>query len=384
MKIIAFYLPQFHAIPENDEWWGKGFTEWVNMKKAKPLFKGHYQPRIPENSNYYNLLDDTVKEKQVKLAKENGVYGFCFYHYWFDGHMLLEKPVEQYLKDEKCDLPFCICWANEAWTNQWVSAQSKVLIEQKYGGEKEWEEHYYYLRNFFLDSRYIKEDNKPFVVIYRPELIECRDAMLRCWDELAKKDGFDGLEFAFQAKNYDRIRDKADKTFKYAIEYQPFYAFHDLKEQDSSVVKNKLRDIKFGMELFAEKKLGIAKASKHSGDQKEPLKFDYDAVWEQIIKRNPPSDMYIPGAFVDWDNTPRKGVRGSVMIGSNPDKFEAYMEKQIIRAKNVYHKDMIFMFAWNEWAEGGYLEPDEFYGDAYLKAIKKALEKTGEFPVYDE
>ena len=160
MKIIAFYLPQFHNIPENDEWWGDGFTEWVNVKKAKPLFDGHVQPKEPLNDNYYNLLDDNIKIWQAKIAKEYGVYGFCYYHYWFNGKLLLEKPMEQMLNNKKIDIPFCISWANEPWTKAWVN-EKKVLIPQSYGGVNEWKEHFDYLLPFFKDERYIKVHNKP-------------------------------------------------------------------------------------------------------------------------------------------------------------------------------------------------------------------------------
>ena len=165
MKIIAFYLPQFHEIPENNKWWGKGFTEWVNVKKARPLFENHNQPRVPLNKNYYNLLDEKTQKEQVKLANDYGLYGFCFYHYWFDGKLLLEKPVEKFLENKSLDTHFCICWANEHWTNAWANKEAKVLIEQKYGNKKEWKEHFDYLLNFFKDDRYIKENNKPLLVI---------------------------------------------------------------------------------------------------------------------------------------------------------------------------------------------------------------------------
>ena len=163
MKIIAFYLPQYHEIPENNKWWGKGFTEWVNVKKAHPLFEGHYQPRVPLNKNYYNLLDEEVQKWQVSLAKKYGIYGFCFYHYWFDGHLLLEKPVEQWLKNRDLDLPFCICWANENWTQAWVSKESTVLIAQKYGDKEMWRRHFEYLLPYFKDTRYIKENGRPLM-----------------------------------------------------------------------------------------------------------------------------------------------------------------------------------------------------------------------------
>ena len=167
MRIIAFYLPQFHSIPENDEWWGEGFTEWANMKAAKSLFEGHNQPRIPLNNNYYNLLDDSTMEWQVDLAKKYGVYGFCFYHYWFDGRMLLQKPMENMLKNQNINFPYCISWANEAWTNAWKSDENaRTLIAQRYGNTKEWKEHFDYLLQFFMDENYIKEDGKPLFIMY--------------------------------------------------------------------------------------------------------------------------------------------------------------------------------------------------------------------------
>ena len=171
MKIIAFYLPQFHNIPENDEWWGNGFTEWTNVKKAKPIFEGHQQPKVPLNNNYYNLLDDNVKVWQADLAKKYGVYGFCYYHYWFNGKMLLEKPMEQMLENKEVDIPFCISWANEPWTKAWVGDEKKMLIAQEYGQEEEWKEHFMYLLPFFKDERYIKKDGKPFFIFYRPDIV---------------------------------------------------------------------------------------------------------------------------------------------------------------------------------------------------------------------
>ncbi|RRQ78488.1 glycoside hydrolase family 99-like domain-containing protein, partial [Enterococcus faecium] len=198
MRVIAFYLPQFHEIPENNEWWGEGFTEWTNVKTARPLYSGHYQPREPINDNYYDLLNDDVKEWQVSIAKKNGIYGFCFYHYWFDGKMLLEKPVEQFLKNKNLDINFCLSWANEPWTKAWVSKNDSILIEQNYGNEENWEKHFDYLLPFFKDSRYICNDGKPLFVIYRPEQIGCLNEMLDYWQILAKKNGLAGIDFAYQ------------------------------------------------------------------------------------------------------------------------------------------------------------------------------------------
>lgn len=370
MKTIAFYLPQFHAIPENDEWWGKGFTEWVNVKKAKPLFEGHYQPRIPLGENYYNLLNPETLRWQTKIAKEYGLYGFCFYHYWFDGHMLLEKPMEMLLEDKTIDFPFCVCWANEHWTKAWVSKQDNILIAQRYGERKEWEEHFNYLLPFFKDERYIKTNEKPLVVIYRPDLIECLNDMLDCWQELAVKNGLGGLEFAYQQIQFDIQKDKDDSRFTYNIEYQPNYANYDLSHNEFAFLKKVKRWLtpilqKIGINIEQVRPQGL-------------IKRDYDEVWNAILNRTPSSEKSVPGAFVDWDNTPRKQEKGSAFLGVSPEKFEKYMTEQIHRTKEIYKKDMLFLFAWNEWAEGGYMEPDEKYGYGYLEALKKALEANNE------
>lgn len=379
MKVIAFYLPQFHEIQENNEWWGKGFTEWTTMKKAKPLYHGHYQPRIPLNKNYYNLLDPQVMEWQCNIAKEHGIYGFCFYHYWFDGHLLLEKPIEQYLDDEKCDLPFCICWANEHWTKAWEGKHNQVLIAQRYGGENEWAEHFCYLKPFLQDRRYIRLNGKPLIVIYRPELIDCLNDMLDYWQKLAIEQGIGELTFAYQYVNFDVDENKDDTRFDYAIEYQPVYATRYMSLNSRNEIKSKIK-------LFFEKKLHIV-LDLNSIKQlwrKGPKKANYDKVWDYILRQKPKDEKHIPGAFVDWDNTPRKGENGTVYEGVSPDKFGLYFKQLIIKAKEEYHKDYIFVFAWNEWSEGGYLEPDERYGYSYLEQIKKALIETGEMPLKEE
>ena len=371
MKIIAFYLPQFHVIPENDEWWGKGFTEWVNVKKALPLFDGHNQPRIPLNQNYYDLSDNSVMDWQIDLAHKYGVYGFCFYHYWFDGHLLLQKPVEAFLANKKQDLPFCICWANEHWTNAWVSQKNTVLIEQRYGGKKEWKEHFDYLLPFFKDKRYIVNNNKPFFVIYRPEIIDCLNPMLDYWQELAIENGFDGIEYAYQHVTFFMDQNRDDSRFAHNIEYQPIYAQSLLLQKKFSL----LRKLKRVLATFVEKNLNLD--IRHIADN-HLLKFDYDDIWNFILKMSPTTPQSIPGAFVDWDNTPRRGNKGTVYLGTTPEKFHNYLKKQIIRARDVYKSEYLFMFAWNEWAEGGNLEPDEKNRYGYLEAIHSALESTGE------
>lgn len=374
MKTIAFYLPQFHTFPENDEWWGKGFTEWTNMKRAEPLFEGHYQPRIPKDNNYYNLLDNNTWAWQIDLAKKHGVYGFCFYHYWFDGKLLMEKPVDNFLADTSLDMPFCICWANEHWTKAWSGKQNQVLIAQRYGGEKEWIEHFNYLLPFFKDKRYIRNNGKPLFILYRPELLEdAMNPMLDCWQRLARENGFE-IEFGYQQIMFDLEKNKDDSRFAYNVEYQPNYAIHDLTHNKHKFLKAIKRAIskplyKLGINIEQARVEGL-------------IKRDYDELWKAVLDHKPTDEKCVPGAFVDWDNTPRKKDRGSVFMGAHPDKFQKYMSELIKKTKNEYKKDMIFLFAWNEWAEGGYMEPDEKFGTAYLEALKKALEENGEFPDY--
>ncbi len=372
MKLIAFYLPQFHSIPENDEWWGKGFTEWVNVKKARPLFEGHQQPRVPLNHNYYNLLDKNVMQEQAILAKKYGINAFCFYHYWFNGKKLLEKPVENFLKDKTIDIDFCLSWANESWTNAWVSSNNKLLIEQKYGTEKEWKEHFDYLLPFFKDSRYMKEDGCPLFIIYRPEIMDCYKDMIDYWNKLAKENGFKKIKFAYQHPAFDFDKKKDKKMFDYAIEYQPITSSYWNQGFISFTTKLKIQN--FIIKYF---KINLAR-------KKGLQLYSYEDTWKKIISHNPnlvDCPKRIPGAFVDWDNTPRRGNTGSLYYGANPEVFKNYFSQLVTSCKEKYKTDKIFIFAWNEWAEGGYLEPDELNKYGYLEAIKKSLEENGELDV---
>lgn len=375
MKIIAFYLPQFHEIPENNEWWGENFTEWTNVKKALPIFEGHEQPRIPLDEKYYDLLDNDVKRWQVSLAKEYGIYGFCYYHYWFNGKLLLEKPMEQMLADKSIDLPFCICWANEPWTKAWVG-EKKVLIAQNYGRKEEWKKHFKYLLPFLKDERYIKTNGKPLIVIYRPEIIGPLNEMLDYWQELSLKNGFLGLEFAYQNIGFDLIPNKDDSRFEYNIEFQPNYAIDDMFKGKYST----LRKLKRKFSNWLERKTGKNIRFICQGRFINTNKISYDEAWKAILNHKPANDKCVPGAFVGWDNSPRHGKNGKIFTGDSPEKFKYYLSEQIKHTKNIYKKDMIFMYAWNEWAEGGYLEPDVRNEYRNLEAIKEALIENDEFP----
>ena len=372
MKVIPVYLPQFHTIPENDEWWGKGFTEWTNVKKARPLFDGHYQPRVPLDNNYYDLsLVDTLKW-QARLAKEYGIYGFCMYHYWFNGHLLLEKPMEMLLAHPEIDLRYCISWANHDWTDGWkaTDGHERILIGHNFDDESDWVAHFNYMLPFFKDPRYITENNKPFMVIYIPNIIKKLNKMLTLWNQMAQDAGFAGLTFIYQSAMscFDSCWDRS--LFDYGIYFQPGYACW------ADRGKAKMMLLWWGSKTWKLIKnvLRIKTRGAFLPKPAEISKFDYDECWERILRLTPENSCIIPSGFVDWDNTPRKRFRGNVCIGATPEKFKKYFSQLVKNARLVYGQDKIFFFAWNEWAEGGYLEPDMKFGYGYLQAIKEVLD----------
>lgn len=365
MKIIAFYLPQFHCIPENDKWWGKGFTEWTNTKSAKPIFKDHYQPREPYNDNYYNILNPGVMKQQADIAKEYGIYGFCYYHYWFNGKQLLEKPINLMLKTQEPDFPFCLSWANEPWTRIWYAGREKeILINQEYGNKADWKRHFDYLINAFKDKRYIKINNKPVFLIYRFQSIPCYKEMIEYWDKLSKENGFNGIYIinTLTAFKNNIGKNKCDAY----LEFEPGYTIlHHLPPIYNLMRKSKRFLIKTCEKL----------------KMKKPIVLDinnYDVIWRSILSRNHTNkDKVYLGAFVDWDNTARKKNYAMIVKGASPEKFEKYLSIQIKRSKKL-NNDYLFINAWNEWAEANYLEPDKRYGFKYLEAVRNALKNNGE------
>lgn len=367
MKIIPFYLPQYHSIPENDEWWGEGFTEWTNVKKAQPLFAGHDQPKIPLNNNYYNLLDDNVKKWQIDIAKENGIYGFCFYHYWFDGHLLLEKPIEQYLNNQELNFPFCLCWANPDWTKIWAGKGSEVLIGQNYENKEDWEKHFQYLLPFFKDERYIKEDGMPLFVIYSPEEIPNIEEIVSFLRKRIKEEGFPGIKLFYQYYVSPEKEEKIKDLFDYKIRFQPVHALHELEDNGKKGGMIKAMHV---AENVVKKITGISM----SDYLLNVRKTSYDDVWKKIIDYDPVDEKDVAGAFVNWDNTPRRGNSGRITIGATPQKFENYMTQLFSKVEKSYSSDYVFVTAWNEWSEGSYLEPDTLNAIKYLEAIRRALE----------
>ncbi len=361
MKVIAYYLPQFYENENNNKWWGKGFTEWTNTRKAKPLFKGHYQPREPYEQNYYDLSNIATMKRQADIAKEYGVYGFSIYHYWFkDGERMLDIPEKNLLEYPEIDLPFCFCWANEAWSRRWDGSEKEILMEQDYGTEEYWINHFNYLLPFFKDKRYICDDGHPMFIIYRPELIPCMRDMMKCWNELALKNGLNEICFVFQHAPY-WYGEYENTGFTYGIESQPSLAMYP-----AVGLKNKFK-------LIFDDPYRILFAIR-SVFSKRPFRLcNYDHIWKMILKREPLSELSIPCAFVDWDNTPRVGKHGIAFKGATPEKFKKYFGELVKKNKEKYKKDYIFINAWNEWGEGAYLEPDEKYGYAYLEAVRDVL-----------
>lgn len=376
MRIIPFYLPQFHTIPENDEWWGKGFTEWVNVKKAKPLYKGHNQPRIPLDENYYDLSQLNTLKWQCRIAKEHGIYGFAMYHYWFNGHKLLEKPMEMLLSHPEIDMNYCISWANHDWTDAWKANDKapRTLIAHDFDDENDWVEHFNYMLPFFQDSRYMKENNKPILIIYIPNIISKLNKLLDVWTDMAKKAGFAGLTYIYQSAasamdhNWDRSK------FDYGIEMNPQYINLLLKRQDEPqhvASSGLLKIVRQFKKLFRIKRSLDFMNYKH----KEVRRLSYDICWEDILSHQPVAPNMLPCAFTDWDNTPRHKINGYVYDGVSPEKFKEYFLRLLKKSKEEYVSDMVFVFAWNEWAEGGYLEPDTAHGYGFLDAIKSAVEE---------
>lgn len=366
-KVIAFYLPQFHRIPENDNWWGEGFTEWTAVRQASPLFPGHCQPRVPAYDNYYNLLDKNTMRWQADLARKAGIYGFCMYHYWFGDKVLLEKPAENLLGWKDININYCFSWANQSWIaswsklkngNAWIESNTRydtddsgLLLEQKYGTHEEWKRHFEYLLPFFKDKRYIKKDNKPIFIIYVPDAVPRLRDLEKYWKELAVSNGFNGIYFI--GTNCDGWRNIGLDA---AVRYEPVYT-RCFEAGKAHSVMGKVRE---GIrERIAEYNIYF------------PVFYHYDRIWKLIIKRDFERRVY-PGAFVDLDISPRKGKKAVIFLGASPRKFYKYFG-QLYKKCYKKHCEYIFITAWNEWGEGAYLEPDKKYGVQYLKCIRKVL-----------
>lgn len=359
MRPIAFYLPQYHEIEENNKWWGKGFTEWNSVRNAVPYFKSHIQPKRPLDDNYYDLSDANAStlKWQADLAQKYGIYGFCIYHYWFKNcKKLLEKPAEILLKHNEIDVKYFFCWANEPWKRTWYSYHSELLLEQEYGSVNEWTKHYEYLSRFFKDSRYIKIDGKPVIAIYRCSAIEELREMRALWNQMATSDGFPGIHLMSGDTSF-AIETRSD-LYDSSYRFEPAYTLHYEIPKMIRLPYYIRKKIVGKLNLFCKKK-------RIEDIQDINIVYKYAPV--SIEKQN--KKVY-PGICPSWDNTPRKLWKGTYFMHSSPDNFK----KQLIKFAQILDKDdFIFINAWNEWSEGAYLEPDKHFQYEYLEAIKSVV-----------
>lgn len=364
-KVIAMYLPQYHRILENDKFWGEGFTDWVSVKKASPLFEGHQQPRQPLDGYYYDLSEKQSIEWQIKLAKQYGVYGFGIYHYWFSSEkVLLTKPAEIILANLDLDMPFFFAWDNVSWKRTWsklkgndwapISDDKKqdhtgpeILIDYIFGDEQEWKAHFDFLLPYFKDQRYIRYGGRPIFIVYHyaPEF----EKMGEYWNLLAKEQGIEGVQLIYRYDQIQKIPD-TDITFTYEPVFSGWggTAARTISKITRLMGKSALR------------------------------KFDYDDVWKKLLNNASKQSKgeFWHGAFVGYDDTPRRGGKGTIILGATPEKFKKYISS-LLRICGEQDKEFIFLTAWNEWGEGAYLEPDTDNKLTYLTALNEALKETG-------
>ena len=348
MRIFSFYLPQYHEIPENNEWWGKGFTEWTNVKKAKPLFKGHKQPIHPLNNNYYDLMEKDTVEWQTRIMKNYGLTGMIYYHYYFCGRKLLEKPAENLLRWKDIDQPFFFCWANHSWKKTW-NGSSELLVEQTYGNENDWEDHFQYLLPFFRDIRYEKINNKPVFMLFDPNF-SVKQKIVSFFDRRCKDYGFRGvfiINTAFNNQDLKKINSNVEEIWYLREPSTSTTLYIDSLQSIPHLIISRLGKI-----------ISSRYVNKYNGDTLLRARIGFVSGYK-----------YIPGAFFGWDNTPRHGSRGEIIISPSKENFMKYMD-------SIKDSEYVFINAWNEWCEGMMLEPTEENGYKYLEWIKEWTEKN--------
>ena len=349
-RVIAFYLPQYHPIPENDRWWGKGFTEWTNVAKAKPLFRGHEQPVLPGELGFYDLRVPETREAQASLAAEYGIEAFCYYHYWFgDGRRLLERPFDEVLASGKPDFPFCLCWANQTWSGIWHGEPKRTLIEQTYPGLADHDAHFALLLRAFRDPRYLRVDGKPLFMIYEPYGIPDLAALLERWQRAALASGLPGLHVVLHQHDY------APSQHDPAL--FAGYLMPRIRSTDHPV---HWRSLKNRLERQFHQRLG------------HPTVLDYAEVMNYMITEPRPNErlLHYPCVLPNWDNTPRSSSRGLVLRDSDPEKFRMPMRAAIAEVRSRPEQErIVFLKSWNEWAEGNFVEPDAKFGRRWLEVV---------------
>lgn len=357
-RIIAMYLPQFHPFPENDAWWGKGFTEWTNVGKAKALFRGHYQPRVPADLGYYDLRLPQVREMQAEMAKYAGIEGFMYWHYWFgNGKRLMESIFDEVLSSGKPDFPFCLGWANHSWyAKDWNTngvRNDKLLIEQKYLGEEDYRNHFNLVLKAFKDKRYLKQDNKPIFLIF--DIVNLPSNFIPLWNKWAKEEGFtEGIYFIANVnKGILTTKQIFDKGIS-AITYQKMREYYNQK--------NKLGKLIFRLKGMANKLVF----------NKPVFAMEYKKCFPLFIGEEEKNEDIIPFMLPNWDHTPRSGFNGSILLNSTPALFKQHVKQILNLIKNKNNK-LVILKSWNEWAEGNYMEPDLKFGKGYIEALREAL-----------
>lgn len=352
-RLIAFHLPQFHPTPENDAWWGKGFTEWTNVAKARPLFPGHYQPHVPADLGFYDLRLPEARHAQAELAKEYGVGGFCYYHYWLGGgRRMLERPVNEMLSSGEPDFPFCLCWANHSWNTAWQGTDT-MLAEQTYPGRDDHAAHFDWLLQAFTDRRYLKVDGKPIFVIYKPDDIPEVRKVTDYWRERALKAGLPGLHLvgvSHRSQGWDPRARGLDASTMQA-----------LPARNGRIPRRY---------LWTKLQLLLA------GNKHQLSIWDYQEILPILLRSNQVDWLDYPMVLPNWDNTPRSGMRGLVFHNSTPELFRGHLREAIARvAGRQPDERIVFLKAWNEWAEGNYVEPDQKWGRGYLEVICSELSR---------
>jgi hypothetical protein len=358
-RLIAYYLPQFHPIQENDEVWGKGFTEWTNVTKAKPLYKGHKQPKLPADLGFYDLRVPEVREAQAQMAQAYGIEGFCYWHYWFEGKRVIERPFEEVLRSGKPDFPFCLGWANHTWSGIWMGEPKKIIIEQTYGGISEYTRHFYAMLPAFQDKRYIKVEGKCLFVVFAPKHIPNAKEFTDCWRELGQKEGIGDFFFVGLG---------IDEPHRFGMDVSSVVP----PAGQISRMPVRWRD-KLSYQFF-----GTSFADQIAKMRRRPKVYSY-ADFIKVAVQHTLTQEELPCILSNWDNTPRSQLRGYVLEGCRPELFKIYCEYALRSIENKSkEKKIIFLRSWNEWAEGNYLEPDRENGYAYLEVIKDVFSKEKE------
>jgi hypothetical protein len=354
-RILAFYLPQFHPIPENDEWWGPGFTEWRNVARARPLFRGHYQPRIPGELGFYDLRVPETRWAQAELARTHGVEAFCYWHYWFAGRRILERPFQEVLRLKEPDFPFCLAWANQTWTGIWHGLRDKILIEQTYPGRQDYIAHFHAVLPAFQDPRYVTVDGKPLFYVYAPREMPNALEFTDLWRELAVKAGLKGLYLVGEGSVAARMRKNG---FDAGVETNHFPPLRTWRPWSTPVARLRWE------------------WHKRAGRLAKPTIYRYEDVWETFVKQVGPSPhveqhaCLLPG----WDNTPRSGRGGLVLRDSTPELFRRQVQNVVsLGAQEPLEHRVVLLKSWNEWAEGNYVEPDLRFGRGYLEVVRDEI-----------